>query len=86
VDVESCKKRQRIKLGAKRMIAPYGAGEAERMNERNAFPGNGLRSRCSRLQPNLLPKRDGFRPQSRLLFGFQMPMMDGCSLHYSGRF
>ena len=60
--VEGSEKRQRIKLAAKRIIAAYGGSGAERLNEGNAFLGDGLRSRCPGLQPNLLAKGDGFRP------------------------
>ena len=37
VGMKSCEKGQRIELGANRMITTYGAGEAERLNERNAI-------------------------------------------------
>ena len=47
VGMKSCQKRQGIKLSTKRMITTYGAGEAERLNERNAFPRDGLRSGSS---------------------------------------
>src|SRR6516165_12448783 len=64
------------------MIAAYRV-EAERLNEGNAFRGEGLRSRCSELQANLLATGEGLGPQSRLLLGFRMPMVDGFRPHNS---